>query len=503
MYNKPMSKIRSAVQKCGIRSIISLVTIGVMILAAGCSAERDNANDPKSPSYKISGSVSPANSSTIAGHEPIVINFTDAMDKASVEAGISGDIVLARCTRTWTANDTLVISLLNDTTKYFWSAKGSQTLIINGKTMNGDVMSTITATYTIDGIVYVRTLADGGNDLNYGTANKPVEKINRAIELAKDIYSGTTSKILVAQGLYQSEFSISSTPVINMVEGISVYGGYSSTNWGLRSITNRGSSSTYETTVEDTSSAGGSTTPNCAVNIPSGITNATVLDGFTIKLGYGTNNAGIYCTGSATITNNKIQGRISSSSAGTGQYGIYCVGTSTITPQISNNTINPGWNNNTATGKSYGIYNYTNASSTISNNTINDGYGYTTYGIYNLSAIAPTISNNTIYAGQGSNVASNSYCLFIQNTHPIISYNTFNAISSNGVTFGIYESLSSADPTSFSNNSFGYSFGTWYYNNTPARSVTYLTYNVTGNEITVGYPSASTSLMTVWDNGPL
>ena len=322
-----------------------------MLLSSCFLAERDNPNDPASSDYKVTASVTPAAETVIAGHEPITVKFDEAIDKTTVDF-TGSDLIAGNYVLTWStgtlANDTLLISADSGNPKAFLPAGEGKKIVINAKTEGGVKLSDpVTLTYDVENRIYVRTSDDGGDDGNIGTSEKPVATIQKGIDLAKSIYDITdgltaTAKVLVAEGLYQSDYNTTTKPVIEMVEGVSVYGGYSKTEWTRGTFGSDGSTSTYETIVEDTSSAGGvNGAPTRTVTAASGITIDTILDGFTIKVGKGSNSgsyyhAGIYISGSPTINNNHIVGRDSTDSPGDKSYGLYINGKRQIPPIFPN-----------------------------------------------------------------------------------------------------------------------------------------------------------------------
>ncbi len=249
-------------------------------------------------------------------------------------------------------------------------------------------------------VVYVKK---GGTGV--GTKEDPMGDIQQAIDHAKAIWS-TASTVVVANGIY--EVDSSNATQIKMAPNVSLYGGFSS-DWMKRDPF------FYVTTIKDTSSSGGSSSdPNRAIQAGSGVTVATVLDGFNILGGSGTGSAAIFTNGGAalTISNNAIHG----GSGSIGSLGIVNDGSS---PTLFNNTINGG--NSTET---FGISNK-NGSPKIFNNTINGGKGDTSCAaIWNWANTSPTINNNIIFS------------------------------SSNTKGYGIFEMYADSDPQEVKNNDF-------------------------------------------------
>ncbi|GAB4372011.1 MAG: hypothetical protein Kow009_08110 [Spirochaetales bacterium] len=185
-------------------------------------------------------------------------------------------------------------------------------------------------------------------------------------------------RVLVSQGTYNEQ--------VTMVEGISLYGGYSS-DFSTYNPT------VYVTTLKDPSTSGGSgENPNFAVKAGSGITRATVLEGFRIQGGGGTLTVGVLCQGgSPTIQNNVIDG-------GTG-YDSYGIRNSNCAPLIQYNTITGG----TASHYTCGVGNVTSSSITQYNRIDGGTAGEISVGVYNSGKPdpAPLIRNNHIDGGYG------------------------------------------------------------------------------------------------------
>ncbi|MCH7824410.1 MAG: DUF1565 domain-containing protein, partial [Acidobacteria bacterium] len=157
-------------------------------------------------------------------------------------------------------------------------------------------LATLNLSYgALDGVVYAQTAANGGNDANPGTFDSPKLTIPAAIAVADALY--VTAEVHVAAGTYNVN-SQAGTHVI-MAEGIALYGGYSSSDLAIRDA------ATYPTTITDTSTLGGTgASPNRAIEAGSGITTATIIDGFTINGGGGGWCSAIFNIGaSPTISN--------------------------------------------------------------------------------------------------------------------------------------------------------------------------------------------------------
>jgi len=228
---------------------------------------------------------------------------------------------------------------------------------------------------------------------------------------------------------------------------------------------------------------GSASEPHRGFYFHSGEDSSTVVEGFTIRNGYGLTDSpfpsesvggGIKCDSSSSpkIINNTISGN--SGSAGGGIYcdlqssptisnntiagnsadwggGISCRGYSNAT--ISNNTISgnsgggifcwyssPTIRNNTITGNSAvfyggGIYCYYFSSPTISNNTISGNSADRAGGIYCSGYSNATISNNTISGNSAHMYGGGISCYYYSN--PTISNNTISDNSANSYGGGI------------------------------------------------------------------
>ena len=147
------------------------------------------------------------------------------------------------------------------------------------------------------GTIYVSI--DTGSDNNPGTKTEPMKTIDAAIDYLKN--NSVKGRVNVAKGTY--EYNYSAGDFIQIVEGISLYGGYS-LDFSTREVT------ANETIIVDLSSIGGAgeVDPNRAVEAASGITKVTIIDGFTIQGGGGTYSAAVYC-GAGTFRTIRGQGK--------------------------------------------------------------------------------------------------------------------------------------------------------------------------------------------------
>lgn len=335
-------------------------------------------------------SIVPSDRSTITDSENLVITFDETMDISFISLGgtLASDSDNGTWSTTTETNDTLTLS-----PDSAWT-HGTQTITISCSDLADNPVSIISLTYGIQ-VMYVSQGSSG-----VGSMDDPMGNINDAI-VDVDTNWGD-GEVNVAQGTYNVDFD-SSTQIV-MMEGICLYGGFSSSDWLDRD------SDTYITTISDVSSTGGTDTdPSRVIQCGPGITTATLLDGFTIN--GGDSNSGNYSAavvnyegGSPTISNNTINGGEVNDSysiciANVGQSGPII----TTAPVIQDNTLNGG--GSIALGTTICIFNHDHGSPTITNNTISGGAGTQTIGISNTELSSPTISNNTITGGSGTSSA--------------------------------------------------------------------------------------------------
>lgn len=305
-----------------------------------------------------------------------------------------------------------------------------------------------------DGYVYVN--GNSGNDGDYGTSIAPKGSIQAGITTAG---SAGIDTVRVTEGTYQS-----GGPVVTLVDGISLYGGYKTDDWSIRIP------ETYESIISDVYSSGSYSisAPRPALEAGSGITITTVVDGFTIKGGNvgaaeSTYTTAVYIKsgGAPTIRNSTLIGGYSSSMSAT-SVGLTVNASS---PVIEGNTIISGTGANKrgiyllnsgaviranavdggdAYGNaSYGIYiSGTSGTMKLYNNTVANIRGSSTYGVY-ISAGTVDIFNNTIDGGQSDGTARAIY--FTGGASVDFVNNILSGSEDNSVpAFGIYENTNSS-----------------------------------------------------------
>jgi hypothetical protein len=279
----------------------------------------------------------------------------------------------------------------------------------------------------VKGIVYVSPTGDDAND---GTKDHPMATIPAAIDKAAN-QNYIPGEVWVPEGTYQVNSDPSTHTHVVLAEGISLYGGYSA------DFSQRDPAANITTIQDISAAAAAANLPNRVIEAGSGVTAATIVDGFTIQGGGGGFSSGVFAHdgGSFTIVDNIIDG----GGGSTYSYGIY--NSNFSTPSIKNNTIAGGQ----GSGSSYGIFNTSFSSPSIQNNTI-DGGGQgsgSSYGIYNLSSSSPLIQNNTINGGGGTSNSSGIYNNSFSS--PLIQNNTIDGGGGgSGSSYGISNSASSS-----------------------------------------------------------
>ncbi len=264
-------------------------------------------------------------------------------------------------------------------------------------------------------IIYVKTT---GNDDNPGTQTEPMRTIQGAIDYAYNNYP--RASIYVAAGTYNE--------AITMKNNISIYGGYSASNWGDRDIDDR-DNPTYKTLIE-------SSTSDRIVYLGGEINVETIIEGFTIVNSMpDVNSYGIYNLSEGnnlSVLNCTIDGS-SAEANGFYAYGVYNSGS---IPNVQNCEItgSTGYNS-----YGYALYYYRNPddvsnAAIVSNNTISGGDSYSSYGVYN-NAASVVYENNTI---TGATASSNRYAYAMWlNSNPTPRVEVINNTieGSSGVTY--------------------------------------------------------------------
>lgn len=380
--------------------------------------------------------------------------------QVATDSGFTNIVISKEVSRTdYTVADADLIgitSLASGT--YYWRVKASRVAdSLQSKTGSFFLLAIPASGSGSAGTMYVNGATTAS--VQNGGKTAPFKKIQDAISSANVLRNGNKNisiNLAVAKGTYSE--------LISLAAGVSIFGGYDSTDWSRNISGNVTTISAPQTTAMTADSA-----------ITTAYTATTVVDGFTINGGAvaGSNiiNYGIYLTGAPTISNNTISGG-SGSVASQYTYGIFV---SNANPTIMNNSIHGG--TITSTGSAYGIY-CTAASPTISYNLITGGNVASTFahGIYNNSSSNPTITQNVIYAGSGGG----SYGIYnIGTSSPAITSNTINGGTAGAASaVAIYNSTSTP---SVSNNILFTAAGTFrfsYLENDTASNPTALSSNL-------------------------
>jgi hypothetical protein len=264
--------------------------------------------------------------------------------------------------------------------------------------------------------VYVST---GGDDESPGTRESPKRSIQAGIDLAGALTGELGAlEVRVAAGTY-----VVGDPV-QLREKVSLRGGYDEAGWSRNAELN-------ETVI----AAQGA---EKVIEAGAGITNATVIEGFTIRTAVESTVCGIYCSrGSPTVHDNRID-------AGPGQEdstAIFCVNAS---PLILGNTLDAG----KGSVRCRGIV-CQGSAAVIRNNVIfHQGGGANFRGILCNNAAGVLIQNNTIHGGEGSDgcliYSAFSQCLLENNI----------LVAAPQAACGFYEADTSSLPLGVRSNDF-------------------------------------------------
>ncbi len=263
-----------------------------------------------------------------------------------------------------------------------------------------------------------------GKDIYIGTISFPKKTIVSAIEYARVNFPFTMArKVCVSQGSYVES--------VELTEGISLFGGYSQSDWSERDIEDR--TGAYSTVISGVPGV------NYALAI-SGTNSSSgdwVVEGFTIASNNSSNSYGIDCTAISLV---KIRyNTINGGSGSNESNGVYLH--SSATTEISNNTIN---GRSSTGGLSNGIFIETSADQIISNNNINGGSGNNaSRGIVITHPVDydTVIKDNIINGGSSSNESYGIYITHNENTKtssPLIYGNIITAGSAYNYRNGIY-----------------------------------------------------------------
>jgi len=466
--------------------------------------------------------ILPLDKTIITAHETITLTLGNATEGSTIL--LTGSIWLTVAPPASTLGADKKIVLNGGVPAVAWKAGPGMTLGV--RVTSAGQETTYTYTFDVFNGSYVSKHDLHGNvtsDSNPGTYLAPTATIQAGIAVAASLYSPSPANpaaVKIGQGTYASAYrGGSGTVAVEMVEGVSIYGGYTDGNWSLRNP------AAQITTIQDSTATTEATTltaPNRALRAAGTITRATIIDGLTITAATAGNfGTAVLCVGgSPTVRACTINGMATSGTSNS--YGVLCITgaspeiigctinasekntsygiyTDSSSPSIHDSTINGGtasagtlygiyssnsgskiYNSSilgsTTAFYAYGIYvNGTTAQAKIYNCLVSGGTGNTTgngttagnaYGIY-CNAAAPIIKNNTIDCGnlfiRGT---VDPACIYLSNsasTAPLIENNIlFGRNSSFG--YGIYEAGALGDPATIKNNDFvTFTGGALYY----------------------------------------
>ena len=192
-------------------------------------------------------------------------------------------------------------------------------------------LTSLTVTTLDNSKIYVRAI--DGSDANSGLSpSAPLLTIQKGITegAAHSASAGRPMEVLVAAGTYTTVSEVGAEDRINLVEGVSLIGGFSATDWTVRDPT------VYVTTIQDTD-LGAPVAITGPIVAPATMTRATVLDGFDLRgIAAGSTAARVIFIqdgGSPTIRNNVLT---AGDAPSVNTAGIYSGSSSAL---IENNTI--------------------------------------------------------------------------------------------------------------------------------------------------------------------
>jgi hypothetical protein len=464
---------------------------GFLLLLDGCSIPlRETLAKAVTEHQTPRAAVSAASGTGIAADTAITVTYTKTMDPDSLALGgtMGGERAAASWSETDNPSDTLTIKPVKawPTVK---DVGALATLTVECSDPEGWESPKLSLTYGIlDGIVYVSQKK--GKDANPGTAALPKLSIVRAISTAAAVFK--KAEVHVAAGGY--DFDSQSSGQIELVPGISLYGGYSAADWAAPR-----DPAANETTISDVAASGspmlmaGSYLPSTTVVdgfifSPGGgsasvailiVSGSPVIRNNTITLGPAVTPYGIVVAdnSSALIEDNLIQCQTSTGSAriiavnestpvirnnrikSTSANDLWCILNTASASEITGNTFTMG----NISGDGICIANENGSDALIRNNTIDNGFGspVNTDGqciAISNHASSPRIQNNTILAGTwaSSAMGTDSCIANYLDSHPVIQNNLIFASSTKPAeeNWGIWEFGTNAWPADCSNNYF-------------------------------------------------
>ncbi len=403
---------RSVLRRAAARRAAAALFIAVTALFLALSSCSDALLDEMSrlATEANKPEISPLDKTIITAHETITLTLANAEVGSTIL--LLGSIWLAGAPPASTLGADKKIVLNGGAPAVAWKAGTGLTLGV--RVTSGGQETTYTYTFDVFKGSYVSKHDLHGNvtsDSNAGTYLAPKATIQAGIAVAANLHPAVPSAVKVGEGTYSSAYNGGTgTVAVDMVEGVSIYGGYSDGTFSLRAP------STNITAIQDsTSTAAGATTlntPNRAIRAATGITGATIIDGFTITAGTAGNfGTGLLCdAASPTVRACTINGMATSGASQS--FGVLCI--NAASPEIIGSTISGGEKNTSA-----GVYSVSSSPS-IHDSTVTGGIAPgTSYGIYSSNS-ASKIYNCTVFA---STTAFYAYGIYVNGTGPAEIYN--------------------------------------------------------------------------------
>lgn len=420
--------------------------------------------------YKINGAAASASFTTGSDNCLTDIATLYASTTVSYTDGATTNPLPAGGTWSYTGTGGSV-----DTTGKFTSTtSGSGTITYAANTAK-NIALTFSFPVTIVDAVYVSSAANAtpfgsvasSDAAGYGCPRKPYATVQYAVgttgnPLGRSVYVAVGDYSFDSQAGVQSNWGAGA---ITLREGVSVRGGYDTvfppTRLPFPDYYTVCNTTTMSCLIDNTTFWGGSSVNNRAVTAGSGVTAATLLEGFFISgtssapSGGSSINSAVFVSGSGiTIANNAIFAGAPSAGAGTLTLSAIYL-TSNATATLRNNYIHGGKPPVTAGGSSvtYGVYVMGGGANTIINNIVEGGIapGLVSYGIYYYNAADCLLTNNTIVSNWGSAIHITGDMGSVANLNARI---TNNIIAWAGTAAGINETESKSAPRSLENNAF-------------------------------------------------
>ncbi len=470
--------------------------IAVLLISASCW-QLDNPVDPESEQYQgyrieriVTLEIKPSDLTLftdVSEQLSAVLNYEDGSSDT-----VSSDAV-------WTSSNPAIAAI--DTNGVVTTlASGSTTISAQYDSNSTELFNTSLALEVIAPLPGMYVAGYGSDSTGDGSHINPWATIQKGITEA-DL--GGLNAVYVAQNQYDLD-DISGP--INLIEGVSVYGGFKSGVWIH-------DPEIYKTVVRNISSTvTGSTNPNTTFRADAGITNSTRIEGFYLRGGGGDYSAGFACYGggSPAIRYNAIHGGEGSTESrgididGSNPAIERCLimgGELTVTskgirianssvPQITGCEIDGGESSSTSAA-----IHFDTSNGTVQNCTLGGSFSDTTYGIYTTSS-SPIIHHNQIGGGKSS---SNSYGIFCNTTSSATIYanRILGGQSSGGSARGI-TAYNNSDIAIYNNVIFGGAgvtvYGIFIYMSTPTICA--------NNSITSGYGQTSSYGIYLYTTNP-